>query len=331
MSKTRLELKVGLFVFIALTVLGLLLLQFSKGTSLFRPTYTLFVTASDIGGLKPQASVLMSGVQVGTVKEIALNPSGTNVTITLTIYRDYVIRDDAEFQIKQSGFLGDNFVAINPRLNQGKELGDQGRAHALEPFNLQEVARSAAGFVQRVDEAATKLNEAINDVRRHALNEETLTNLAMTVSSMRKASERAITTVEEINALFVTNGPMVAISASNIATASRELQAFAASLNGILDQNRDSIAASVQNVEDSTVLMKQVLEDTRSGKGLVGTLLQDEKVSTDLSSLVQNLSITSSNLNRLGLWGILWSKKPPKTQRSSGSSEQIQAPKATTR
>src|SRR5690606_10269583 len=120
---------------------------FSKGTSLFRKTYTLYVTASDVGGLKPNASVLMSGVQVGTVEGIALNPSGTNVTITLSIYRDYVIRDDAEFQIKQSGFLGDNFVSINPLQNRGKELGDHGRATALEPFNLQEVARSAAGFV----------------------------------------------------------------------------------------------------------------------------------------------------------------------------------------
>lgn len=326
MSKSRLELKVGLFILIGLVLLGLLLLQFSKSASLFKPTYRLYVVASDIGGLKTSASVLMSGVLIGKVADIELNPSGTNVTITLTIYKKFVIRDDAEFSIKQSGFLGDNFVAINPRQNRGRELPDQGRATAAEPFNLQEVARSAAGFIQRVDDAAKKLNDAIADVRQYALNEQTLTNLSATVNTMRQASERAMSTVEEINLLFVTNGPAVAVSASNIALASIELKQFASSLNGILDTNKESIAASVKNVEDSTVMLKGILQDTRAGKGLAGTLLQDEKVATNMANLVQNLSITSSNLNRLGLWGILWSKKPAK-EETRRSDEKISSPK----
>ena len=41
MDKSRFEWKVGLFVFIGLVLLAALLLQFSKGTSLFRPTYDI--------------------------------------------------------------------------------------------------------------------------------------------------------------------------------------------------------------------------------------------------------------------------------------------------
>ncbi|HYG21245.1 MAG TPA: MlaD family protein [Verrucomicrobiae bacterium] len=326
MSKSRFELKVGLFVVIALAILAALLLQFSKGGSLFRKSYTLYVTASDIGGLKTQASVLMSGVQVGYVEKIALNPSGTNVTITLSIYREFVIRDDALFQIKQSGFLGDNFVSINPGRNQGAELPDQGHARAEEPFNLQEVARSAAGFVQRVDEAATRLNEAIADVRRHALNEQTLTNLAATVENLRTASERAMVTVDEINSLFVTNGPALSLSASNLAQASSELLTFADSVNGIVEENRGSISSSVRNVENSTLTLKAILDDTRSGKGLAGALLQDDAIAGNVANIVENLSITSSNLNRLGLWGILWSKKPPRESAES-SGERLRLPR----
>ncbi|HLP78666.1 MAG TPA: MlaD family protein [Candidatus Paceibacterota bacterium] len=328
MSKSRLELKVGMFVLIGLTVLGLLLLQFSKGASLFKPTYRLYVVASDIGGLKPSASVLMSGVTIGKVADIQLNPSGTNVTITLSIYKKFVIRDDAEFSIKQSGFLGDNFVSINPRRNQGEPLPDQGRAVAEEPFNLQEVARSAAGFIQRVDDAAKKLNDAISDVRKHALNEQTLTNLSATVTTMRQASERAMSTVDQINMLFVTNGPTVSVSVSNLALASTDLKDFSKSLNGVLDENRQSVAASVKNIEDSTVLLKQILEDTRAGKGLAGTLLQDQKFATNVADIANNLSITTSNLNRVGLWGILWSKKPPRSSEPVG--ETLSSPKAST-
>lgn len=327
MSKTRFELKVGLFILIGLVLLGALLLQFSKGGSLFRKSYNIYVTASDIGGLKPQASVLMSGVQIGFVEDIALNPTGTNVTITLLIYRQYIIRDDAVFEIKQSGFLGDNYVSINPGRSEGKEIGDQGHATAREPFNLQEVARSAAGFVQRVDEAATRLNEAIADVRRYTLNEETLTSLSATVENLRRASERAIVTVEEINTLFITNGPTLSHSASNLAAASAELRTFADSVNAILDENRGSIRASVSNVETTTVTLKEILDDTRQGKGLAGAVLQDEAIAGNVANIVQNLSITSSNLNRLGLWGILWSKKPKDEQRSEPSGERLRAPR----
>ena len=43
------------------------MLQFSKGTALFRPTYDILLKASNVGGLKKRAGVLMSGVQIGSV------------------------------------------------------------------------------------------------------------------------------------------------------------------------------------------------------------------------------------------------------------------------
>ena len=327
MSKSRLEIKVGLFVFIGLVLLAILQLQFSKGATLFRPTYTIYLNTKNAGGLKPDASVLMAGVQVGTVSAIRLAPDGKTVTVVLKIYKDYIIRRDAEFLIEQSGFLGDNFVAINPTDNAGEPLKNEDHATAREPFNLQQVARSAVGFIQRVDQAATNLNSAISDVRLYVLNEKTLTNLATTVGTLRVASERAISTVDQINSLFATNGPMISSSASNLAVVSIDLKRFAGNLNGVLETNRDSVTASVKNIESSTVVLKNILDDTQSGKGFMGTLLHNEQVSADFANLMNNLSITSSNLNRRGLWGILWSKKPAKSERSSV--KPLTSPKAT--
>ena len=51
MEQKRLETKVGLFVFVGLVLLAVLLIQFSKGTSLFRGTYELRLHASNVGGL----------------------------------------------------------------------------------------------------------------------------------------------------------------------------------------------------------------------------------------------------------------------------------------
>src|SRR5579859_64349 len=118
MDKSRLETKVGLFVFVGLVLLAVLLIQFSKGTSIFRGTYELRLHADNVGGLKQRAAVLLAGVQVGGVSDIQLPEDGKSVTILLKIYKGRKIYQDARFVIQQSGFLGDQYIAIIPTANQ---------------------------------------------------------------------------------------------------------------------------------------------------------------------------------------------------------------------
>ena len=137
MNTSRLARRVGLFVFIGLVLLALLLLQFSKGVRLFHPGYEILLRAHTVGGLKPRAQVLMSGVQVGSVSRIQLAPDGKSVIPTLQIYHQYRIRKDARFVIEQSGFLGDQYVAIQPTLNRGPVFATGEEASAEPPLDMQ--------------------------------------------------------------------------------------------------------------------------------------------------------------------------------------------------
>ncbi len=321
MSKSRLEWKVGLFVFISLALLAALLLQFSKGTNLFRPTKIILLRAGNVGGLKVRASVLMAGVQIGTVSAIRLGPQGTNVTISLKIYNEYEIHKDARFSIEQAGFLGDQYIAISPTKNQADVFQDQGVAEAEAPFNIQEVARSAGSFLRRIEETANRLNDAIADVRHLVLNEQTLTNLAVAVGNLRTVSEHALTTVDGLNSLISTNAGAFSISGSNLVTFSQQLDQFGGNLNQVLATNTPGLNAAVKNIESSTIILKDLLADVQAGKGLAGNLLQNPQLSTNISLIASNLSITSSNLNRLGLWGVLWQHKPPKKGRQTDGHE----------
>jgi len=317
MDKKRLEWRVGLFVFIGLVVLVVLLLQFSKGTSLFKPTYNLYLKAKNVGGLKTRASVLMAGVQIGTVSEIALNPQGTNVTITLKIYDKYAIRKDAEVRIEQSGFLGDQYVAVVPGANVAEPWKPNDEVKADEPFNLQDVARSAANFLKSVDQTTKRLDDAIADVRRLLLNEETLTNLAVTVGNARLATEHAVSTVDNINALVTTNSEAIAVAMSNVVGFSRQINEFGSGLKEVLATNSDELNASLKNFQASTETLKGLMEDVKSGKGLAGDVLRNDQLATNVNTIAANLTITTSNLNRLGLWHFLWHKEVPPEDKSS--------------
>ena len=312
MNRSRIELKVGLFVFMCLIILGGLLIEFSRGPTMFRRTYNLTLVARNAGGLRPAAAVLLSGVQVGTVSQITLATSGTNVNIVLRMFSEYTVKDDARFVIEQSGFLGDQYVAIYPDNNQGKPIVPGSLKAIEEPFNLQEVARAAAGFIKHIDEAATNLNDAINDVRRQVLNQETLTNFAYTVDTLQKVTADAASAVDSFNSLITSNGAAVSSSVSNLQTFSIELDDFARSAQGILDTNRPQISATFSNLQISTSQLTNLLAEAAYGNGLAGAVLRNEQMASNLADLASNLDIASGNLRSNGLWHFLWAPKEPK-------------------
>ncbi len=325
MMKTRLEWKVGLFVLLGLILLGVLLLQFSKGLTFFRPTYNVMLHAADISGLKKNASVLMSGVQVGTASEIRLAPDGKSVTITLKIFSQYAIHRDAKFAIEQSGFLGDQYVAIRPGSNAAGKFGDGDVAEAEKPFSLQEIIGSSSDFIDRIGATIQRLDESISNLNRSVLSPTTLTNLSLTVTNLRALSERANISLENLNRLIDTNSPAIKHAVSNVVLFSENIQGTAQSINALLATNSPAIDRAVKNVESSMEILNSMMADVRSGKGTVGNLLNNDQMATNLAQITANLSITSSNLNRLGLWGILWERRQPKTP--SQTFETLQAPK----
>jgi len=318
MNKKGLEVKVGAFVFICLVVLAALLLQFSKGVTLFQHSYTVILEASNVGGLRKEAGVLMSGVKVGHVSKTVLSPQGTNVSIYLDIFSEVAVHDDALFVIEQSGFLGDQYVAIYPGLNLGPKLTNGSVAHVEPPFNLQEAARSANSFIKRLDGTAKKLDEAIEDVRRLVLNEKTLTNIAFTISTLQQVSADALMTVDNVNFLIKTNGAPIDLAISNLVLFSSQLNAVAQSAQSLVDTNGPQICAAISNVQTSTAILTNLLGEVQAGKGLAGGLIKNQVIADNVAELTSNLAVTSSNLNRLGLWHFIWyHPKSPETNSTS--------------
>jgi phospholipid/cholesterol/gamma-HCH transport system substrate-binding protein len=245
------------------------------------------------------------------VKEIHLANDGRSVTIDLEIYKDYPIFHDARFVIQQSGFLGDQYVAVLPTENEGGTLTNDEEVHCQEPFDLQEVARGAAGFIKRMDETAAKLDASVTDLRSQVLNAQTLSSFGVALTNMKTFTEQALGAVDHINTLVATNSSQVSMAVSNLVYFSTELNKLAQSAQDILDTNGANINVATRNIDDMTANLKQTSVDLQTGKGLAGTILQNEQLATNVQNIAANLSITTSNLNRNGLWGILWSHKPP--------------------
>jgi ABC-type transporter Mla subunit MlaD len=319
MDKSRLEIKVGLFVFIGLALLAVILIQFSKSTSLWRGSYELRLHAANVGGIKPRAGVLLAGVQVGSVTQIQLAPDDKSVTMTLKIYNEFPIYHDAHFVIEQSGFLGDQFVSVIPTTNAPPLLADGADVECQSPFNIQHVARDAAGFIQRIDETAKKLDASVTDLRAQVLNAQTLSSFGTSITNMKLFTEQALGAVQNINDLVTTNGAQFGLAVSNAVQFSGGLIDLENSAKGVLATNSVNINQATKDIADATATFKQLAADLQAGKGLAGTVLQNPGLATNVQDIAANLAVTSSNLNRLGLWGILWAHKPSVTDTNNAT------------
>lgn len=317
----RVEIKVGAFVALGLILLATLLLQFSKSTSILEGTYQLRLHATGVGGIKPRAQVLLAGVQVGIVSDIKLADDSKSVTIFLSIYKQYKIYHDARFLIETAGFLGDQYVSVVPTANTGGFLANGDDVPCEEPFDLQEAARSAAGFIHRLDETAKKLDASVSQFQRLVFNEHTLTNFDVALNNLRTVSDQAVATVNGIDDIVATNRGQVDLAVSNLVYFSHQLNTLADSADVILATNGAAIQTATKNIADSTESLKQVVNDVQAGKGLAGTLLQNETLSSNVQAIASNLAETTSNLNQVGLWGVLWARKPHHTEDTNAPAE----------
>lgn len=116
MQRKTVELIVGLFV--AAGLLALVMLAFkvaNLSSTTINGGYTLSARFDNIGGLKSRAPVTISGVRVGRVASISVDPQSFQAVVMLDIAGKYNnLPVDTGASILTSGLLGEQYVALEP-------------------------------------------------------------------------------------------------------------------------------------------------------------------------------------------------------------------------
>ena len=309
MSESRFAGRVGLFVFVGIVLIAALMLNFSRGVGFFKPKYELDLRIRNIAGLKEGSAVFYLGVAIGNVKSISLDQSSRTVIVRLELLKEFPLRRDARFSVQQIGFLGDQFVTIEPGPGEAPFLEDGDEIAGNEPFNLSEVARSTTDLLRRFDQLGATVNEAVTRVNQQVLDAHTLSNFSRTISNFQEASHGARSLIGDLEGVVTNNASSLAMSLTNMHLFTEQLQNVARNLDETIVTNRAELNASMQNLEEATASFKNITADVQSGRGVIGGLLKDEELRVQLSQTISNLSVLSSNVAR---YGLLYKPKPAK-------------------
>ena len=138
MERTTVDLWVGMFVVAGIAALVMLAMKVGNlGTYNVSETYQVHAYFSNIGGLKPKASIKSAGVLVGRVTEITLDTERYEAKVVMDLDKRYQFPKDTFANIMTSGLLGEQYIGLLPggdeqMLKNGEQLKKTQSAVVLE-------------------------------------------------------------------------------------------------------------------------------------------------------------------------------------------------------
>ncbi|MEQ1557271.1 MAG: outer membrane lipid asymmetry maintenance protein MlaD [Gallionella sp.] len=115
MERTTVDLWVGMFVVGGIAALVMLAMKVGNlSTYNVSETYQVQAYFSNIGGLKPKASIKSAGVLVGRVTDISLDAQRYEAKVTMSVDKRYSFPTDTYANILTSGLLGEQYIGLIP-------------------------------------------------------------------------------------------------------------------------------------------------------------------------------------------------------------------------
>lgn len=281
-GKSGAEIKVGIFVLIALVALGYMSMQVGSGMFASDDSYPLVVYFDNVTGLKSGAPVEIAGIEVGTVRSIDLEDG--KARLTLAIRTGVPVRADVAATIKSRGVLGDKFLELRggsegmPVLDSGQRIVTSDRSADLEVL------------FEKVGQIADDIGLVAKSVANVLGGPEGERDLRLTLHSMRDMTV-------SLNELVQENMQAINEVVSNF-------RDFSGDMRDITGGNKESIGVIVENFERASGKlgatlenMNRMLESINDGRGPMAKLVNDEDMGEDLRKTVASLESVAAKID----------------------------------
>jgi phospholipid/cholesterol/gamma-HCH transport system substrate-binding protein len=277
-DERRLELRVGLTIFVAAVVLSVGLLWF-QGFEIGKRSYEITAIFPMVGGIDPGDEVNVNGVEKGEVKRVRL--VGSDVHIRMAIYTDVRIPDDSQIILQTIGIMGERVVSIilgdsERYLEPGSTMQgiyDPGMSEVLASFG--NVMGDLSELTKDISAIAETLTEG-EDLRR------AVANLAEITDDLKEVLARSTPRLEEGVDTF-------SKSAKRIDGMLERNEGKIDSVLATMDRASRGIPELVENISAVTESLRDVMKLLESDESTMGALMRDRQLLDRLERTIMSL------------------------------------------
>ena len=160
-GKTKMEFKVGIFVFFGLVMASIFILSIG-GFKTWTSGYTVRFGFSFINGVKIGAPVRFAGLDVGQVKKIELTvPSSkqgqTRVHVTCWVKKEVRIPLNSIIWVNTLGLLGEKYIEIIPGGDYGNVLAQGQELAGVDPIPMNKITDLANNIANNINDILEKV------------------------------------------------------------------------------------------------------------------------------------------------------------------------------
>ena len=264
-----LELKVGIFVAVGLSILAALVVQFGRLGEGFKTYYNVTVHFVDASGLLKGADVLMGGAKIGRVSgPPMLLATGRGVDVPLRIYDYAHLATGSSFTIGSTGLLGDRFVAITPPAGPTTAyIARDARIEGAREKGLDDMTKEGGALLKELRGTLAKIDTTVSRLNDQALSPANMDHLKETFDNLSKTT-------------------------ASLSESSKKIDGVIAKADGTMGSAKEAadkvqlVAADARKTIQSA---GRLLNEAAAGNGLLAMLLTNEEVANNLRALVSNL------------------------------------------
>ena len=320
------ELRVGLLVFIALTVLVILILNASGELNPFKGHLHLRARFADANGLREGSDVKLAGVKIGKVDRIRLlsptevgtgpNPQKIEVFLTIDTRIDGVpatdrIRSDSTAQQAAPSILGSEMIVnITPGTPLGQPVSENFLLPSTQGNTMSDLANQGTELAQKLGKLSDQLNEVVKNVREgkgtvgRLFNDEALYNnlnatisdaeqLAAQIKSGKGSAGRFIYDEQLYN-----NANDIAANLKSLSTDLRNGRGTAGKLLSS-DEMYNKVNRIADRVNHSMDQIDSIIAGVNQGQGTLGKLIKDEAIYNDARTAIARFNTTAARIDNV--------------------------------
>jgi len=322
-SVTLGQLRVGIFVLVAIVILVFLVLNASGDINPFSKKLHLRSRFVDANGLREGSEVRLAGVRVGKIDRIMLLPpsdvpNAPRVEAVMTIDStidgqpaNQRIRSDSTAQQGSPSLLGNEMlINITPGTAVGSPVSENAILPSSSSNTVNDFATSGTDLAQRLSKLSDEISGIVRDVKdgkgtvgRLFSDDALYNNLNATI----RETEDVMTQVRSGNGSagrFI-NDPALYNNENEIAV---QLRAIAADLRagkgtaGKLltdDELYTRINRTADKLDRSVDQVNLMISDINAGHGTLGKLIKDEQVYNDARAAIARFNTTAERIDNL--------------------------------
>jgi phospholipid/cholesterol/gamma-HCH transport system substrate-binding protein len=188
-GQTKLELKVGAFVFLGLVILAIFVLSIGNFKT-WTSGYGINFIFNFVNGVKIGAPVRFAGVDIGEVKRINFifpkDEQRYKVQIVGWVKRNVKIPLDSTVWVNTLGLLGEKYIEIMPGEDYSKILTANQSLVGIDPLPMHEIGQLAKNIADDLDAVIRKLKNKEGTIGKLLYDDTIYNELEAFIADIRK-------------------------------------------------------------------------------------------------------------------------------------------------